>query len=189
MAILWNPADTTAKKPHPFSKEAREARAAEAVETTQPKEPKATTPDLSAVLDRLTKLESENKELKDRFVPAAVKWQEIDWSPKQFKYKMRWGVPVISWTTKKIDNAKDLVFKNKFWQFESNHLLALQLADGTSIDVEVNEFGVHHMKSEYMVAKDQNGGLIYNETLPLATSFTFDTPDYGTFTLAKEFIN
>ena len=184
MAKLWDETvETTAKKPHPFSKEARAAR-----ESNQPTPVKENTSDLSAVIDRLNKLEQENKALKDSMVHPNQKWQERNADPKQFKYKMRGGVPVISWETKRLDPSKDLVFKNKFGQYESNHMLALSLLDWTIVDVEVNEFGIHHNKSDYKVAKDQNGWFIYDATLAMVKTLTFEDEN-GEFTLDLKFAN
>jgi len=103
---------------------------------------------------------------------------------------MRGGKPVLSWMTKKKDPTKDLVFKNNFGTYESNHYLELNLlGNEETVEVEVNEFGIHHVKSDKLEVRDQNGELISNESLPLARTFTFDTEEFGTFTIALPYIN
>jgi hypothetical protein len=67
--------------------------------------------------------------------------------------------------SKRKDPSKELVFKNQFNNYESNHVLVLSLANGETAEVEVNEFNKHYMSSDKIVAKDMNDEFIYNETL------------------------
>jgi len=192
MAKLWTVEETT-KKPHPFSKEWRALRAdLQQPQTAEPEAKKTSNnePDLSQVWEKLNKLEAENKELKDSLKHPSTKWHEINNDPKCVSFKMRGGKPVLSWMTKKKDPTKDLVFKNNFGTYESNHYLELNLlGNEETVEVEVNEFGIHHVKSDKLEVRDQNGELISNESLPLARTFTFDTEEFGTFTIALPYIN
>lgn len=218
MTKLWTPTDNSVKKPHPFSAEARAARAEQAAlqqpQTAVP-EVQNTTPPVSntepvaqptapvelpdskpipdfqtMMMERMDKLEAENAELKAWFIHPNVQGHEVNNDPKQFMYKLRGWIPVVSYVSKKKDPTKDFLYQNQFGQFvEDNHVAELHLANGTTIDVPMNEFWKHHTKSPYMIAKDQNWALIYNETIGMVKSLTFDTTERGTFTILLQHIN
>lgn len=138
---------------------------------------------LSAILARLSKLEEENKRLKDWDAASIARnKKEIYKWPRHYAFSM-WGwVPVISWTTKKMDNTKDLVFKNNHWVYESNHALVLVLADGSTTEVEVNLFNRDRQKTEPMPCS-----VVTNEAWE--TVYVFNTPDYGKISLLLPYLN
>lgn len=190
MAML-NPVDaSTTNKPHHASKEARAER--EAAKLQQPKnEPVVNTPDnwMAYVLEEIAKLKSENELLKDKMVHPAIKWREINNDNKKFSYKMRWGIPVLSYVSKRKDPSKDFVFKNQFWQYDdTNHILVLSLADWTTQEVQITEFNRDFTRSEKMTALDQHWEFITNDSLKLVKTFTF-TDLWMTFTLLPNAIN
>jgi len=151
--------------------------------------PEVKTPDLSKVLERLERLEKENEALKKSKENSFSKAKErLQW-PRTFSYKIWWGVPVLSFDTFRKDPTKDLLFKNQFWAFESNHYLKVKLQNNETVEVEVNEFNRSHTKSDKLEARNQYGELIDLENLKLAKTFTFDTYDHGTFTVALGAIN
>ena len=158
--------------------------------TTQPKvekvaeEPKNY--DMEAILDRINKLEKENEELRtwkmDVNNPFKDGKRVYEW-PRAYCYKM-WGwVPVIWFTSFRKDPTKDLVYKNQWGTWESNHYLKLQLADGNEVDVEVNEFNRDYTLSEKITAEprtDNKGNLI---------GYAFNSDEYGEFIVAPNIIN
>ena len=196
-------ADLTTKKPHPLSKEGRALRAAAAaqeqlapettnVETTvEPtKEVKALTPDnwMAYVLEEISKLKSENEVLKQKMTHPTVIWKERNEEPKLFSYKMWGGIPVLTYVSKRRDTSKDFVFKNQYWTYESNHDLVLQLADSTSMSVDVNEFNRDFTRSEKITALDHHGEIITNDNIKFAKFYTF-TDNGMTFTVLPNCIN
>lgn len=160
--------------------------------TTQPKvENKAevkteATPEnttMDAILERLNKLEKENAELREGKMNVFTEWRKkYEW-PRAYCYKMRWGVPVIWFTSYRKDKTKDLVFKNPYGVWESNHYLELKLANGETVDVEVNEFNRDYTLSDKIVAEprtDNKGHLL---------GFAFNSDEYGEFIVAPNIIN
>ena len=153
------------------------------------KAPEVKNPDLNSILERLEKVEQENEALKKSKENMFVKAKErYEW-PRTFSYKIRGEVPVLSFTTFRKDPTKDLLFKNQFWQYESNHYLHVSLATWAIVDVEVNDFNGNHTKSKKLEAKDQHWEVIELANLPLAKEFTFENTSHGTFTVAKSAIN
>jgi len=56
--------------------------------------------------------------------------------------------------------------------------LELTLADGTTAEVDVIEFGKNYSISEKMEAYDHHDELISNQSLPLVKSYTFKTEEH-----------
>ena len=134
---------------------------------------------MQQILDRMERLEAENKAFKEQLNPEKANPRETNNDPKKFSYKMRWGIPVLSYVWKPKDPTKDLVFKNKFWQYEDNHVVVLKLANWKTEEVMYNDFGVNYKVGEPMIAKDHNNELIYNDTLPRVKVLKFETKEYG----------
>ena len=160
--------------------------------TTQPKvEEKAevkteATPkniDMDAILERLDRLERENDELRTGKMNVFTEWRKVYTWPRAYCYKMWWGVPVIWYTSYRKDKTKELVFKNPYGVWESNHYLKLELANGDSVDVEVNEFNRDYTLSEKIIAEprtDNKGHLL---------GYAFNSDEYGEFIVAPNIIN
>ena len=161
-----------------------------AVVTTPKVENKAEEPtknyDMEAILDRINKLEKENEELRAWKMDVNNPFKEgrrvYDW-PRAYCYKM-WGwVPVIWFTSFRKDPTKDLVYKNQWGTWESNHYLKLQLADGNEVEVEVNEFNRDYQLSDKIIAEprtDNKGNLL---------GYAFQSDEYGEFIVAPNIIN
>ncbi len=146
----------------------------------------ATTPSvdgMQAILDRLDKLEKENEELKKWQMNVFTAWKErYDW-PRAYCYKMWWWVPVLAFQSYKKDKTKDLVFKNQFWVWESNHYLKLTLADESVVDVEVNEFNKNRTLSDKIIAEkrtDNKWNLVW---------YAFNTEEYWEIIVSPNLIN
>lgn len=175
------------KKPHPFSKEAREMREQDNIsdDIKSTSEKSSDNDTLKAVLARLEKLEAENQALKwnDPVSIARSKKEIYKW-PWDYSFSL-WGwKPVISWMSYRLDQTKDWEFKNQFWQFETNHYMKLELADGTILDWITNyNFVRDREKSKHMKCKvlsDEEGN----------TTYEFDTEQYGIIKiLSSKFIN
>lgn len=109
--------------------------------------------EMQAILDRLDKLEKENAELKKWQMNVFTQWKEkYDW-PRAYCYKLWWWVPVLSFKPFLKDPTKDLVYKDQFWQWKSNHYLKLTLANGKEEEVEVNDFNKFRTLSEKVIAE------------------------------------
>jgi hypothetical protein len=188
-------------KPHPFSKEWRALRAQQetqevantteeiVVKSTEPKKAEKSDSNLQAILERLEALEQENKELKSNTATKLKDAKKVNNDPKKFSYKLRGWVPVISYVSKRQDPTKDLVYKNQFWQYDSNHILVLSLADWTTAEVDVIEFWKNYEISEKVEAYDHHNELINNQSLPLVKAYTFKTKEHWTFTVLPNSIN
>lgn len=163
-----------------------------AVVTTQPKKveeekaevrTEATNNSMDAILERLDRLEKENAELREGKMNVFTEWKKVYTWPRAYCYKM-WGwVPVIWFTSYRKDKTKDLVYKNQFGQWESNHYLELKLANGDTVDVEVNEFNRDYTLSEKILAEprtDNRGNLL---------GYAFNSDEYGEFIVAPNIIN
>ena len=158
------------------------------VETTQTTEVKED--GLKAILDRLDRLERENDELKrdneeikKGKMNVFVSWREVYSWPREYSYKLWWGVPVLSYKSFKKDPTKDLMYKDKFGQWTSNHYLKLTLANEKEVDVEVNEFNRDFERSEKMLAEkctDNRWNLL---------GYEFDTNDWWKIIVAENMIN
>lgn len=179
--------ETTVKKPHPFSKEGRALREAQQepiISNNLPEQVEVKQDStMQAILARLDRQEEELKTLRgDKDINKDAK-EKFKW-PRHYRFSLWAWVPVLSWETKRRDNTKDLVFKNQFWQYESNHDLLLQLLDGTTATVDVTLFNRDRSKCEPMLAK-----LIVDDKT-WATSYVFNTEEYWVVTiLSSNFIN
>ena len=100
-------------------------------------EPTVANDAMSEILDRLEKLEKENEELKKGQMNVFTQWKERYSWPRAYCYKLWWGVPVLWYESFRKDPTKDLVYKDQFWQWKSNHFLRIKLADGSEEEVEV----------------------------------------------------
>lgn len=156
---------------------------AEEIKTEAKQEPNVATDAMSEILDRLDKLEKENAELKKGQMNVFTQWKEkYDW-PRAFCYKMWWWVPVLSYKPFKKDPTKDLVYKDQFWQWSSNHYLKLHLADDNEVDVEVNEFNKNRTLSDKIIAEkrtDNKGNLL---------GFAFPTEEWWEIIVEPNMIN
>ena len=146
--------------------------------------------EMEAIWERLNKLEKENDELKksneelrEGKMNVYTTWKEVYSWPRKYNYKLWWGIPVLSYKSFKKDPTKDLMYKDQFWQWKSNHYLKLALADGNEVEVEVNEFNRDYNRSEKLFAEkvtDNRGNVL---------GFEFDTEDFGKIIVAENMIN
>lgn len=152
-------------------------------------------PTLNELLARMESLEAENKKLQRVNVHKEAK--KINDDPKQFNYKLRGWVPVLSFTSKRKDPTKDLLYKNQFWSMESNHVLVLKLADGNEEEVEVTDFNSNFTRSEKQEAKiiDSDGMIVKDFTKLVNyggvedTQYVFTHPVYWEITVLYSAIN
>lgn len=139
--------------------------------------------EMKAILERLDRLEKENNELREGKMNVFVSWKEVyDW-PREYSYKLWWGIPVLSYKSFKKDPTKDLMYKDQFGQWKSNHYLRLTLANEKEVEVEVNEFNRDYERGEKMRAEkctDNRGNLL---------GYEFDTPDWWKIIIAENMIN
>lgn len=153
------------------------------VDTTDEWEVVANRITLEDILQRMDKLERENAELREGKMNVFTEWKKFyDW-PRKFCYKM-WGwVPVLSYKSFKKDPTKDLMYKNQFGAWVSNHYLKLSLANGKDAEVEVNEFNRDYTLSEKEFAEkatDNRGNVL---------GYTFKTEEWGEFIVAQNILN
>lgn len=102
--------------------------------------------------------------------------------PREFSFKLRGWVPVLSYQTTRKDPTKWLRYKNQFGHYTNNQLLKLSLADKSTVDVDVEDFLAHSDRSEKMrcqVITDENGDKVYK----------FNTDNWGEFTVLEKVIN
>ena len=100
---------------------------------------------LSQILDRLSKLEEENTQLKKK-EPVDPK-KKYDW-PSSYSYKL-WGwIPVCDYTSKKKDETRSLSYENVKGEVVDNHIMELKLADWTTIKTLMTEFHKGYTKTE-----------------------------------------
>lgn len=185
------------KKPHPFSKEGRALRAQkEQAQMESKQEPKVVEPkkndSMDLILERLNKLEQENKELKEQVWPKENKFKKArehyKW-PRVFNYRL-WGtVPILSAESFRKDPTKDLLYKNSNWVWITNHFVKLKLANGETQEVVVDDYNRDFVRSEKLQAKDQNGNIITEENLKYVQSYTFNTKEYWEITVLSSVIN
>jgi len=159
--------------------------------------PQKTTNEISLndIMAEIEALKAENKKLQkvNQFKEA----KKINDDPKQFSYKIRGWLPVLSYTSKRKDITKDWTFKNQFGTIESNHLLVLNLADGSTTEVEITDFNANFTRSEKEEAKVVDGdGMIVKDFSKLInyggvenTSYVFDHPTYWEITVLYSAIN
>ena len=140
-------------------------------------------PNFDVIIERLEKLETENRDLKQQQEHPMQKAKEkYDW-PRAYSYKKWWGVPVLGYTSVKRDDTKDLIYKGANGQFVDNHLLKLQLADGKSPRVEVIEFNNSFVRSDKIVPK----AII--TTPDGMKGYQFEDKEYGEFVVLESMIN
>ena len=186
MAIIWQTTTQSEKMKQVWAEKKAKALQEPIKETTkvEPVIKQPTDDKLSAILKRLEMLEAENQKLKanDPVSIARSKKEIFKW-PRQYSFTLRGWKPVLSRTSKRKDSTRDLVFKNQFGQYESNHLLELKLWDGTTLDVDAELYNRDKKKTEPMPCK-----LLTNEEGD--TSYIFNTSDYWEITiLSSKFIN
>lgn len=152
-------------------------------ESTPVQSEKPMSDEMKAILERLERLERENNELREGKMNVFVSWREVyDW-PREYSYKLWWGIPVLSYKSFKKDPTKDLMFKDQFWQWKSNHYLKLTLANEKEVEVEVNEFNRDYERSEKMRAEkctDNRWHLL---------GYEFETEDRWKIIVAENMIN
>lgn len=151
---------------------------------TEANEPKNVAADaMTEILDRLERLEKENAELKKGQMNVFTQWKErYEW-PRAYCYKMWWWVPVLSFKPFLKDPTKDLVYKDQFWQWKSNHYLRIKLANGKEEEVEVNDFNKFRTLSDKIIAEnrtDNKGNLLW---------FAFNTEEYWEIIVEPNMIN
>lgn len=138
---------------------------------------------LDDLLRRMDRLERENEELKSWQMNVFTEGKKFYEWPRKFSYKM-WGwVPVLSYKSFKKDPTKELVYKNQFNAWISNHYLRLELANKKTVEVEVNEFNRDYTLSEKMYAEkatDNRGNVL---------GYEFKTEDWGEFIVATNLLN
>lgn len=138
---------------------------------------------LQSILERLDTLEKENEELKKGQLNVFTEGKKFYEWPRQFSYKMWWGVPVLAYQSFRKDLTKDLVYQNQYGAWVSNHYLRLDLANGKKVEVEVNEFNKHYTTSEKMFAEkatDNRGNLL---------GYEFNTEEWWKFIVATNLLN
>ena len=160
-------------------------------ETTQKVAEAPQNPDnqnLDGILDRLNKLETENKELKEQVSPenAFKKGKEKYKGPRHYSFKL-WGwQPVLDYVSEKKDPTRDFVYKNQYWEFTENQLMKLTLLkeDGSTDTKKVlsTAFNDWFIRSDKMEAKIESNG---DEVL----SYTFTTSEFWEFTIQPKVVN
>lgn len=118
---------------------------------------------LQSILERLDTLEKENEELKKGQLNVFTEGKKFYEWPRDYSYKMWWGVPVLAYKSFRKDATKDLVYQNQYGAWVSNHYLELTLANKKKVEVEVNEFNKHYTTSEKMRAEkttDNRGNVL-----------------------------
>ena len=147
------------------------------------------TPDLNSILERLEKVEMENKELKEWKENIHTKWREkLQW-PRTFSYKMWAWLPIVKIESFRKDITKDLLYKNQHGVFVSNHYVRLTLANGKDYEVEANDFGRDVSRSEGTQATNQYWQIIDLTNLKQSETYTFKTADFGTITILPSLLN
>lgn len=138
---------------------------------------------LENILQRMDKLERENEELKKGQLNVFTEGKKFYDGPRNYSYKMWWGVPVLAYKSFRKDLTKDLVYQNQYGAWVSNHYLKLTLANKEEVEVEVNEFNKHYTTSEKMHAEkatDNRGNIL---------GYEFDTEEWGKFIVATNLLN
>jgi len=192
----WKPSQSEVMKQRRADKKA--AQATEQVVTSEwlVKRPKATQPKVekqpdlnSQILERLDRLEKENAELKaSKENPFKKAHEKYEW-PLAYSYKLRGWVPVLSYVSVMKDPTKDLTFKNQNGILENNQLMRLELANGTTVDVDSIEFGNNFTRSDKMEAKFEHGEVITTENHKYAKEYRFESKEFGEFVVLSQIIN
>lgn len=140
--------------------------------------------DLTSVLERLDRLETENQQLKaqvnpeNKFKKAKEKYE---W-PWNYSYKLWGGVPVLSYKSVRKDATKDFTYKNHLGVLINNHFLELTLADKKTLQVDIHEFNLNCTSSEKLPAEPISDGVT-------VTGYKFKDSEYGEFIVHKSLIN
>lgn len=140
--------------------------------------------DLTSVLERLDRLETENQQLKaqvnpeNKFKKAKEKYE---W-PRNYSYKLWWEVPVLSYKGIRKDKTKDFTYKNHLGVLINNHFLDLTLADGKNVEVDINEFNLNRTMSEKLPAE-----LVFDGVT--VTWYKFKDSKYWEFIVSSNLIN
>lgn len=137
-----------------------EKSVAEAGEVKQYTEPQTQAPQpeyvqipketLSGIMEQIKSLQDQINEQKGDAGNAGN--QKYD-GPLHFSYKLWWGVPICSILSKKKDPTKSLRYRGINGNMVSNHLLVLALADNSTIEVDVEDFGLNYERSAKMEAQ------------------------------------
>lgn len=142
------------------------------------------------IIERMEKLEQQNillqQQLQTSSQPKIRNPKERYVWPRTYSYKLWNWVPILSYTTKKQDPTRDLVFQ-KNWIWEDNHLLCLSLADWKKVDVLIKDFWQWYTKSDKMFATvimTRNT----SDWNPI-TLYEFEHQDYGKFVVDSNVIN
>lgn len=152
---------------------------AEAVTETPKEAPKQL--DLKSILDRLERQDAEIAALKTKDKDKFFKKEKYKW-PRNYKFSLRGWIPVLSRVSVRKDPTKDFVYKNEAGVYMSNHYLDLKLANGKTVNVEVNTYNRDKQKTEPLpctVSTDETWETVY----------IFNTPDYGKISILSSFIN
>lgn len=151
---------------------------------TQTQESAPQNVDLTSVLERLDRLETENQQLKaqvnpeNKFKKAKEKYD----GPRNYSYKLWWEVPVLSYKSIKKDATKDFTYKNHLWVLINNHFLDLTLAEGKNVEVDINEFNLNRGISEKFPAEPILDWVT-------VTGYKFKDSKYWEFIVSSNLIN
>ena len=135
----------------------------------------------ASLLERLEQLEKQVAAKVDKGETEADKKKRYEW-PRKYHFQMWLWQPVLSYSSKRKDPTKEYVYKNLYWKEESNHYLALTLADWTMVESEVNEYNSNKWRSEKQFAEVIGSG---NNI----TWYKFTTKEYWTFIVSPNVIN
>ena len=133
-------------------------------------EPTKQSVDVEALLKRIEQLEQANAENEKGKMSVFKAGREIYEWPRTYSYKTWWWVPVLWYSSYRKDATKDLVYKDQFGQWVSNHYLKVRLADGKETDVEVNDFNKNRWISEKVEAEIRTD----NKGKPLGIAFNIE---------------
>jgi len=143
-------------------------------------------------LEELEKVKSNYDKLKKDFAKLTETTEKKDprnqhkW-PWAYSYKTWDGVPILDYKSKKIDTTKDLHYKAPNWQYVSNHLLVLSLADWETVEIEITEFNKAHWRSEKIIVKGSD--LIRDEDTDDVVWYRFKDDTHWEFIVTKKAIN
>ena len=140
--------------------------------------------DLTSVLERLDRLETENKQLKSQVNPEnkfKKAKEKYEW-PRNYSYKLWGGVPVLSYKSIRKDATKDFTYKNHLWVLINNHFLDLTLANEETVQVDIHEFNLNRTLSEKLPAE-----LITDWVT--VTGYKFKDSEFGEFIVHTSLIN
>lgn len=143
--------------------------------------PTGTPPEVMNMLQNMYQEIQELKSKTENKPHMMTKAREIYAWPWEYKYKLYWEIPVLSFKSKKIDKTKDYHYKNLKWEYMSNHILEISLADGTTVDVDVIDFNrsiTYSNLQQCEVIKDERG-----------TVYVFNHPQYGSIEVLSSVIN